>query len=425
MNSNNKILFAILWPFGALISALKNWRQPWAMNVFWVVCTFLGAVFIFHPVDTLLGDGKDAGRYVLEVQVMHNNVQSYSEVSRNFYDGDMNDVYGPTLQYIVSRFTDNGHIFFFILAIVFGFFYSRNIWYILNRISDQNSKWMWVLIALFLLVCPISQINAYRMWTAAQIFAFGAMPFLLEGEKKKLIWCVLSIFVHHSFLFPIALMGCYFLIKNVVMKNNGVLAILLLFYLFTLTIKTLDLGALNIALQAYLPGFYDDRINGYVSESTLAARMDAAATLSWHVGVFNNIEYWINQILVLFSFIIVRKHRASVAYLIPLFAFALLIYGLSNILSCVPSGGRYITLSKMFMVPVYLLLFKEMVTDGTTSKFMNPLMFVLAFSLIFEMRKLFDSFGISVLFGNFFTTMLIDDNVPLIYFIKFLWYKEI
>ena len=137
MNNNiNRNILTIVWPFFGLVNALRNWRQPWGMNVFWVVCAYMGAIQIYHPKGTILGEGSDAGRYVLELQEMHRSVNSFEEVSRYFYDGDTNDVFCSTLQYVVSRFTENGHVFFFVLAIIYGFFYSRNIWYILNRISE-------------------------------------------------------------------------------------------------------------------------------------------------------------------------------------------------------------------------------------------------------------------------------------------------
>lgn len=199
---SSKTVFALVWPLGALFSALKNWRQPWAMNVFWIVCAFLGSIQIFHPEGTILGEGADSGRYVLDLMQMHQTVNSYSEVSSTFYNGDTNDVYCPTIMFLVSRFTDNGHVLFFVFAIIYGFFYSRNIWYILNRIKDQQANWQWVMLASFFLVCPIWNVNGVRMWTALHVFVYGAMPYLLEKKKKQLLWSLLALFVHHSFIFP-------------------------------------------------------------------------------------------------------------------------------------------------------------------------------------------------------------------------------
>lgn len=418
MNSNNKILLAILWPFGALVSALRNWREPWAMNVFWVVCAFLGAIHIFHPVGTVLGEGADAGRFVLNLQNMYQSVHSYSEISRNFYDGDTNDVFSTTLLFLVSRITDNGHVFFFVLAIIYGFFYSRNIWYIIDKIRDERINRLWILIALFFFVGPIWFINGVRMFTAMHVFCYGALPYLLDGDKKKLVWSVLSFFIHFSFIFVIVILAAYIFIIEKYSRKNIVLTVLLGFYLFTLSVKSLDLGTANMLLQAYLPGFFEDRIDGYVNENTLSIVLDNEASNSWHVAFFNDMQYWCNQALVLLSFITVRKYKDQLFNIIPLFAFALLIYGFANIYACVPSGGRYIIIAKMFMVPVYLFIYKYIVTDRSLSRFIKPIIALLALALIFEIRKGLDYYGISMFCGNFITSIFWNDNVPFINYIK-------
>ena len=419
MNSNNKILLAILWPFGALVSALRNWREPWAMNVFWVVCAFLGAIHIFHPVGTVLGDGADAGRYMLDLQYMYQSVHSYSEISRNFYDGDTNDVFATTLLFLVSRITDSGHVFFFVLAIIYGFFYSRNIWYILDKIRDERINRLWILIALFFFVGPIWFINGVRMFTAMHVFCYGALPYLLDGDKKKLVWPILSFFIHFSFTFVIVIFAAYILIIKKYSRNNIVLTVLLGFYLVTLTIKSLDLSAASSLLHVYLPGFFDARIDGYVNEDTLNKRLDSLSYNSWHVAFFNDIQYWCNQVLVLISFITVKKYKDQLYNILPLFAFALLIYGFANIFACVPSGGRYIVIAKMFMIPVFIFIFKYAVGDYSLSRYMKPIIVFLAFSLIFEIRKGLENYGVGLM-GNFFTAYLFDDRTPIIYLIKFL-----
>lgn len=414
------LLLSFFWPFAGLITSLKHWRQPWAMNVFWVVCAFMGAIQIYHPVGTILGDGSDSGRYVLELQEMYRSVDSFAEVSSHFYDGDTNDVFCPSLQYIISRFSENGHVFFFVLAIIYGFFYSRNIWYILKRIKNQHIKWLWVMVAAFFLVCPFWNINGVRMWTALHVFVYGAMPFLLEGKKKRLIWSAASILIHHSFIFPIALLTLFFAIGHRISSNNRTITVFFLFYILTLMVKSLDLGALNAFLQVYLPSFYEDRIDGYVNEDTLASNLEKLSQNSWHVAFFNDTHYWINQILVVFTYLIFKRNGSKLSGLLPLFCFALLIYGFSNILACVPSGGRYITISQMFMVATFLLTFKYLMCDKTLSHYMPVIMFLLAFSLIFEIRKGLDYYGLDLLFGNFISITLIEVNTPLIYLIKFL-----
>ena len=73
---------------------------------------YLGAIQIYHTEGTVLGDGADSGRYVLELIDMYNNVHSFSDVSKYFCEGGTIDVFCSTLTFFVSRFTDNGHVFF-------------------------------------------------------------------------------------------------------------------------------------------------------------------------------------------------------------------------------------------------------------------------------------------------------------------------
>lgn len=412
------LLITFFFPFLGLLLSLYYWRKTWAKNMFWMACMFMGAIQIFNPEGTILGVGADSGRYVLRLIEMHNNVHSFRDVSRYFYDGSTIDVFQPTLTFLVSRFTDNGHVFFFFVALIFGFFYSRNIWYVLERLPDRLPRGFWVLILFFLLVCPIWLVNGVRMWTAAHIFAYGAMPYLVEGKKNKLIWCFLSILVHHSFIFPIITIVLFFLLSKRLQRKESVLTVLFVFYLITLGIKTLDLESLNASLQVFLPGFYEDRIDGYVNEAQLENRIEAAARQSWHVGFFSDIEYWVTQLLVVLSFFNIRRNRKDCEWLVPLFAFALLIYGGANILSSVPSGGRYITIARLFMVPVFMFTVAY-VPLGKWFKTLLPLcLFLIAFAMIFEIRKGFDFYGIMLLVGNFISMFFVESNIPLIDFVK-------
>lgn len=412
------LLITFFFPFLGLLLSLYYWRKPWAKNAFWLTCMFMGTIQIYCPEGTLLGAGADAGRYVLELIDMHNNVHSFRDVSQYFYDGKTIDVFCDTLQFLVSRFTDNGHVFFFFVALIFGFFYSRNIWYVLERLPEKLPRGFWVLILFFLLVCPIWLVNGVRMWTAAHIFAYGAMPYLLEGKKKSLIWCFLSILVHHSFIFPIITIVLFFLLSKRLQRKESVLTVLFVFYLLTLGIKTLDLESLNASLQVFLPGFYEDRIDGYVNEAQLENRIEAAARQSWHVGFFSDIEYWVTQLLVVLSFFNIRRNRKDCEWLVPLFAFALLIYGGANILSSVPSGARYITIAWLFMVPVFIFTVSY-VPLGKMFKTLLPLcLFLIAIAMIFEIRKGFDYYGIMLLVGNFISMFFVESNIPLIDFVK-------
>jgi len=100
-----------------------------------------------------------------------------------------------------------------------------------------------------------------------------------------------------------------------------------------------------------------------------------------------------------------------------LLSFSLLLYGASNIFALVPSGGRYIFLSQMFMLFTLVLLF---ICDSPLSKYKKyfPLSLMLLYPVIFNIRIAFEYYGISLFLGNFLTSFFWYDNIPLIDFIK-------
>lgn len=411
-------IITLLFPFAGLIISLANWRKVWAKNVFWLACIYMGAIQIFQPEGTILGTGADGGRYALELVYMHNNVHSFSAVASTFFDGHTNDIFQPTLTYIVSRFTDNGHVLFFFLAIIYGFFYSRNIWYILEKLPKNLPSGFWVLIAYFFLVCPIWAMNGFRMWTALHVFVYGALPFVLDGKKDKLVWSFLSILVHHSFILPIVLLGAYYLLSKPLRTKTWTLTFIFIFYLISLTIKKLNLTFVSDILSAYLPDYYDMRIDGYLTEDNMEARQEDRATQSAYIGILSNFKFWSTQFLVVISYLIVIREKNRNKSLLSLFSFALLMYGFAIIASLAPSGGRYVLIALMFLVPVFLFVFSQYPVKTSVRWLFNLALFGIGIALLFDIRQGMDYYGYTLILGNFITMLFLESNVPLITFIK-------
>ena len=83
-NKSSAFILALLYPFAGLIQTLSNWRSSWAKNTFWLICVYLGSVFIFLPEGVALGEGTDSARYQLDLI--------------NFY-GDNSSLLGVLVQY--------------------------------------------------------------------------------------------------------------------------------------------------------------------------------------------------------------------------------------------------------------------------------------------------------------------------------------
>ena len=408
INKQLSLFITVLSPISGLVCTILHWRSKWAKNISWLICVFLGLIFIYHPEGTMLGDGIDAGRYALDLYRMY-NLSSLSAVLGNIWiEGGNVDLYQPILTFIVSRFTDDPHVLFACFSLVFGFFYTRNLWYVFDRLPLNLKKYTWILILFYILICPIWNINGVRMWTALHIFIYGAMPFVYEGNKSKLLFCVLALFVHFSFFIPLIILIFYSFLK--VTNLNALFA----FYIVTLFIKEIDVEFIrNLLVNVPIVG---ERMLSYVGEMYMEKVVEAKEQLSLHVVLANKIAYWIVQFYIVLTWMAVRKSYMVNEKILKLFSFSLLIYGISNILALIPSGGRFVILSHMFVLPTIIFSIEYLYND--LIKKCNVVLPVLLFSIIFQLRVGIDYYGASLLICNYLTAFFIQTDVPIISWIK-------
>ena len=138
---------------------------------------------------------------------------------------------------------------------------------------------------------------------------------------------------------------------------------------------------------------------------------------AWHVLLAEDVSYWVIQILIFISFYLYCKDRINWSECLKnLYSFSLFIYSISNVMSSIPSGSRFLIVSKMFMLPFIILL----LANNLYGKKKSILLFYipLIFSIIFQIRTGLDYYGIMLFIGNFITASFIVSDVPLINYIK-------
>ena len=391
------------------------------MNMFWLACIYMGAILIYHHEGTILGEGMDSGRYVLILINMYNNPSLTLWSVLSLYQIDMNymDLYQQLITYFVSRFTDNGHVLFAVFATVFGFFYSRNIWYILDKLPSKKLGILYVLFGLFFLVCPITQINGVRMWTALHVFVYAMLPYLVEKKKSRLWLLFITPLIHFSYLY-VGIFSIIYVLSPFRFKTNNSLFIYfaIINYIVTLFINSLSLDAVSSMIAEYSPEAYEDRIDLYVNQNLLDRNNAAAVTNNWYLAAGRNISNWCYSIILVLLFPVIRKYFKGNKTITNLYVYTMLIGSFANIIALIPSGGRFQILATMFKLSTILLIILNIPKNMTVYKISSIFSIILILPLIVEIRKLFDFFGINLIFGNFITAFISETNVPLIVFIK-------
>src|SRR5690606_20695017 len=107
------------------------------------------------------------------------------------------DFAAPVITFVIARFTENYAILFGTYALIFGFFYSRNIWFILDRMKEDIKPAALIVFIMICLLVPFWSINGFRFWTATHVFIYGMLPYMfLEKHPKYLLIASLSVLFH-------------------------------------------------------------------------------------------------------------------------------------------------------------------------------------------------------------------------------------
>src|SRR5690606_14644615 len=92
------------------------------------------------------------------------------------------DLYQGFVAILVSKFSSDYRIFFSVLAVVYGFFYSRNIFLIVNLTKSKSIK-LAILFFAIIFLKGIWFIEGARFWTSAQIFIFFIVSYCFYNKK--------------------------------------------------------------------------------------------------------------------------------------------------------------------------------------------------------------------------------------------------
>jgi hypothetical protein len=403
------LAFFLLWPFGALLMALRRFRSSQAKTIFWLFCIYFGFVFVY-PKDT---EGTaDSSRYAAKLVSMHEQPTAFSDLVQSIYNTNegLLDVYQPLTTWFIALFTGNANWLFLLFAAVFGFFYTQNIWLIISRIEKRIGLFHFLFLLAFALTNPIWYINGVRMWTAAQIYLYGSLLYFLEGNRKGIIWILLTPLFHFSFLFPVIIFFVYLVLPNYIV-------LFFIFFVATSFVNEINIPALREQFS-FLPDIFQPKINTYLNEDYLLRLEQARENFSWHAYFASLSARLVLYIWTITAFFLRKYWLSEKQTPATLFSFALFLGGWANLSSLVPSGGRLHTLANGFFYASFILIFLA----SSFSVKINLVKYItfpfLLFSIIFSIRVGLDYIGILTVLGNPITAILGFEQTPLIQFIK-------
>lgn len=197
-----RIIFFILWPFGAWLSALKDANKKSSFIVFF----FFDLLLLWHMSPTEYGNGYHDFLGIMERFQMNNitfNDLLYKlNAFINFSDDAPKEIYEDILTWITKTFVSDNYHFYFLFAAIPIAYCQLNILH--KIIADNRSKMCFALLTvMILIIIPRDIIGTQnpRFTTGFWICAMSSISYYAE---KKMIYILLVLVspIFHSAMWP-------------------------------------------------------------------------------------------------------------------------------------------------------------------------------------------------------------------------------
>lgn len=343
--SRHYLILFLIWPFLALLLAIKNYNKREAKAVVFMYLVYYGLTFVVLKTGYV-----DAMGYIEELKA--NAKLPFSDFFRIvggiYTENDSIDIYEPFVSFLVSRFTTDHRILFGVFAVFYSFIYLKSIDLLNNQYQEKPGINQLVFFIFFITILPITLINGVRMWTAAWVFFYSAYHVVINRDARFLIIALLSSLVHWSFISASLILVIYYLAGN---RNIVYIPVALASFV----VPHLIVPFLKSA-SVLLGGSFYSRYEGYSNEGYISGVRDHMENTVWFIQIGNDLVYY----YFIFAIIYVQLKFQTLGQSISeknLFSFLMLFLAFVNFGRPIPSFGIRFQLVFFLFATLYLFMF--------------------------------------------------------------------
>lgn len=357
--------------------------------------------------------GSDVNRYAELFVSMGKKDIGLLSIFENFYgDDDSLDIFRSITLIVVSRFSSNPSLYFAVIGVFFGFFYSRVMWFVLNRMDVKFDFFQTLFFLTLIFIMPFYDLQFVRFSTATIVFLYFALPYFYENKKRYIVYSALSLLIHFSFIFPLAVLVLYSFLP----KKLNIFFIIFIISIFFAEVK---LSFLTEFMQNNLPAVFQTKVESYGNEDYALSIEEDSQALNWYITYRFLLISYVNYAMIIYLFVYFRQDIIKNKIYNQALCFILFFYSLSNIIAVMPSGSRFVSVSQKFLWIFICLYFFASERKMDFNKLLKyTCVPVLLLYIITGFRYAADTFGITMVIGNPITMFFNTDEVPIIDFIK-------
>ncbi|WP_285269911.1 EpsG family protein [Kaistella rhinocerotis] len=347
-----KVILFVFLPVLSFVYSLRSLNTKTSFIVFFLCAVLFGMAYTV-PSGPTVEIGVDGAYYRLEFD----NAKFLSEVEflegwnsfLNFDEGKK-DYYFETVSYYLSRFTDNYHVMFMVLATVFAFFSLKSFKFFTEEIGQQIGLGVFILAYMFM-YNQIFNINGVRFWTATWIGVYAIFQIFKNNKKQYWLLVLVTPYFHGSFWIFIGVLILAELTRR--FEKTWVILFGFSFVFSNIAIEFLQ------SYQDTLPAFMSGMVNDYTDAEYVKSRNEVGIGYGFIPHTFD-ILMRIYQALLIFLFIKNSKQIRSNNKTNNLYLFLLVWASVFNFFAFVPSlGVRFNTFVWPLIAYIWLVNFKQ------------------------------------------------------------------
>lgn len=395
------ILF-LLNPFASVILAFKNRKAVYAKNIFWLFTAYYGFTLVIS------NEGMDANRYRdFFISLSYSDFDFKNIADLLYQEGStFLDPAQLVISFLVSRFTSDPRFLFAVFGLVFGYFYSRNVWFLLERTGTEMKKSAVIYFAVFVIVLGFWKISGFRMWTAAHIFFFGASQYFLDNKKSGILIAAVSVLFHFSYMFPVGLLLAYMTLPKKASLFFG-------FFILAFFVSEIEISVFSETLTRFLPDVFHQRIQGYTSEAYVESEAAALETRNWRFILYRQSIKWTSTVFLTVIYFTGKKFLQENKSYHILFCFALFLMASVNVFSHIPTMIRYYPVTYLFVFAL-IYLYLQHVPDFPLKKMLLLIAFpFLLFYCVGQINISLMTIGMITVMGNPFVALFSQNELDL------------
>lgn len=383
------VLSFLVSPLFSLFYALKKIDFSAAKNVLWLFCGFLG--YCFHLSDWYLGDAQRYKDSFLEYRTV--DISIVEILTNQYADTQHLEFVEKIISILVGRLTANYHILFLVYGLCFGYFISRSISYLVSQYHGKQNEVTYSLVVGLFFVLPPWWINGFDFWFASQVAIYAILPFLIERKFKRLWVLFLTPFIHFSF-YAILLFFLIFLLSY----RKHYLHLVFIAFLVSFLSVVVDMTWLLGQIQPYVPSLISQRSEAYtkiVEKAHTGGRIMGLLSGIVSVGIYVSI----GSVYLKFKSLIVQNRALSFC-----FGFTFLFIGVVNVVSFLPSIGRFYIIGR-WMSYLSLFLFYSIANNDQGNHYVTRVVLYLRYVIYLDLmlvvlRSFFPLVGIGAFLSN-------------------------